>query len=201
MPDGYEHDVFLSFPSRGNVFPWVVNHLHPLLKEALLDLYGAEKAVYCYTDRDDGLDWPNDLARAIRRSRLLVSVLCPTYFYSSPWSCAEWRSFHMRQAALGYGTEAKPRCLILPVLYCGEIGSFPEEARRVRVVTDLSKHWNPGPSYRDAPGYHDLRTAVRELARQVLEGLESAPDWEDGWPVGEAVSFPRPKIMKPTLAP
>lgn len=200
MADDYEYDVFLSFPSRGSVFPWVVNHLHPLLVEALLDLHGSEKSIYCYTERDDGLDWPNDLARAIKRSRLLVSVLCPSYFYSSPWSCAEWRSFKARQAKLGYGTEAQPRCLIIPVLFCGDIQTFPDEARRVRVVTDLSKHWNPDASYRNAPDYHQLRTAVRALARQILSALEDSPPWEPDWPLGEAKVFPRPKIVQPTLS-
>lgn len=200
MADGYEYDLFLSFPSRGSVFPWVVNHLYPLLGEALLDLHGSEKSIYCYTDRNDGVDWPNEICRAVKRSRLLVSVLCPAYFYSSPWSCAEWRSFHERQNKLGFGTEQQPQCLILPVLFCGDVATLPEEARRVRIVTNLSKYWNPDPSYRNAPDYHDLRLAVRALAEQILLALDHAPPWAADWPVGEAKVFPRPKISKPTLA-
>src|SRR2546421_13118609 len=98
---GYRYDVFISYTRRaGNSLRWVRNHLHPRLVDCLGDQLGNSPTVYLDKAMERGVHWPTDIADALRRSKILIPICTPPYFWS-PWCTAEWHSMRKREEMLG----------------------------------------------------------------------------------------------------
>ncbi|OBJ86613.1 TIR domain-containing protein [Mycobacterium asiaticum] len=198
MTDGYDHDIFLSFPRAGTAFDWVCNHFHPILEKTLTDELGTEPEIYVYTEQETGVAWPENLAASLRRSRYLVAVWAPTYF-RSPWCLAEWESMRQRERQLGLRTEEQPRGLVYPVVYRDGV-SFPEQAKQIFTGKgDLSRWAYPSPIFEKTAEYVKFYKAMRVIAEELAGWLTVAPEWQPDWPVVRPDPGPAPPLPQPRL--
>ena len=191
----YEYDFFLSYPSRAAAGQWVLNHFYPVLKEELESL-DPDPTVFCWTENEVGSVWPERIKRAHARSRLLIAVLTPPYFYKSPWCRAEWATMIQRQKDAGLGV-SEDESLICPVLYSdGE--TYPDEVKKISFF-DFRKWANPDSVFRSTADFVQFRHKVREFAEVILRRRSLAPPWSDTWPVLEPDVLPPPRVPLPRL--
>jgi hypothetical protein len=87
----YEFDFLLSYPVHSGAGAWVRNHFFPVLKKEL-DIVGPPTTIFCWLENEIGVIWPVKLNRALARSRIMVAVLKPPYFYQSKWCPTEWHT-------------------------------------------------------------------------------------------------------------
>jgi hypothetical protein len=144
--------------------------------------------IFLDTQQETGVNWPNNLEFALRRSRYMVAIWSAPYFQSA-WCLAEWMSMEERQRLLGMGGRENPQGLVYPVVYAGW-DSFPEWAREVQARTDLKRWANPFPHFRETPAYLDFFQAMSEVAEALAARLDLAPEWRPDWPV---IRPPRPQ--------
>ena len=192
----YEHDVFLSYTRRADAGEWVHNHFYPALKAGLENSMPRESRIFTDWQQETGTVWPDNLARALQRSTLLVPVLSPPYF-RSPWCIAEWTSMSARQGLLGIGTPDDPPLLIHPVVFA-DGQHFPENAKSIQAL-DM-RRWNyPFPAFRDTPSYLDFYRAVHTFAGTLAARIVAAPAWHNNWPVIRPDPLPPVRAELPTL--
>jgi hypothetical protein len=183
MNDGYEYDIFLSFPRAGGTFAWVRNHFHPVLLETLTDELGDPPKIFLYTEQENGLAWTANIVRSLQRSRYLVAVWGPTYFRSA-WCLAEWESIRMREQLLGMRTVTDPRGLVYPVIYVNAT-NLPKEAQAIfsKSTANLSRWAVPMLQFKDTPDFVPFYNAMRKVAEELRDVLSQEPPWQEDWPV------------------
>jgi hypothetical protein len=195
----YEYDFFLSYPtpSRAAAGRWVINHFHPVLKEEL-ESEDASSTVFCWTENDEkvGSVWDESIKKAHARSRLLIAVLTPPYFYKSPWCRAEWATMIQREKCSGLGL-SEEESLICPVLYSdGE--TYPDEAKKISFF-DFRKWAIPDLVFSSTTDFVQFRLEVRKFVKVILKRRSLAPPWSDTWPVLEPGVLPTPPAKLPRL--
>lgn len=187
----YEYDVFLSYTTASSNGAWVKEHFQRLFAEQLANAMPRDPSIFVFEDQETATAWPDMLARALRRSKVLLSVLSPPYF-RSPWCVAEWSSMVAREKMLGLGTEVSPRLLIHPIVYA-DGKHFPAEAHR-NYSRDFSK-WNyPYSSFKESRAYLDFFDAVEVLAQEIAARLDEVPPWQPDFPIVR----PEPQISIPS---
>jgi hypothetical protein len=187
----YEYDVFLSYSRKPPVGDWVRNHFFPLLEMWLPQQLPYQAKVFIDEEmgEEPGVQWPGRLRRALLGSKCLVAVWSPSYFRSG-WCVAEWKTMEAREQQLGIGPGADPSRLVVPVRF-NDGEHFPDDAT-TRQWKDLSR-WNiPHPHYKDTIEYIEFDRQMQDLTRDIAVLVQSAPAWEDGWPVLLPPSQPAP---------
>lgn len=195
--NGYEYDVFLSYPRHEPALGWVHLHFFPRLQEWLTECLGRPAAIFVDTkDLETGTTWPLQIKQALLRSRILVPVLSAVYF-RRPWCQAEWNSMRRRETMLGMRTPQRPSGLIFPVIFFdGE--SFPEDAKSIQLAD--FRRWNLNvPGFRNTDSYVEFVQEVQRFAQGVHRTFDDVPVWEDGWPVVEPPAVPDPTMKLPRL--
>jgi hypothetical protein len=193
----YEYDVFVSYRRNGNVRDWVQNHLAPLLHRCLEDELPDKPRVFLDVEQETGIAWPDNVVRALSRSKLLLAVWSPSYF-TSPWCMAEWRTMSLREDVVGIGGPSGLPGLVFPIRF-SDGNSFPPEARRVQQELSFKAWRFPYLHFRDSPLYLDFHQAVIRLAEILAERLQLCPPWQRDWPIARheediavpALSLPR----------
>lgn len=176
----YEYDVFLSYPRQGNSGDWVRNHFHSELRGCLDQELVDSPRIYYDQQQAVGVNWPQNLRRALLRSKVLVAVWSPPYFRSE-WCLAEWQSMRAREAHLGMGEAERPQGLVFPVVFWdGE--NFPAEARAT-TWHDMSRFSLPSPEFVRTTEYVEFQRRMQEVATAIAQLLSMAPPWQDGWPI------------------
>ncbi|WP_250290440.1 toll/interleukin-1 receptor domain-containing protein [Frankia sp. CiP1_Cm_nod1] len=196
MP-GYRFDVFLSYRRAGTVLPWVHNHFHRMLVRCLTDELDRKPEIFIDVDQiHAGERWPDALAQAHSRSRLLVAVWTPSYF-GSRWCVAEWRSMQRREALLGLSTAPDTHRLVYPIrLKDGD--RFPHDAKRTQ-QRDM-KDWNvSSTSFEQTPAYAGFERKVAEIAEELVARLDVVPDWRPDLPVLRPEPEPPHRAAVPRL--
>jgi TIR domain-containing protein len=191
---GYQFDVFLSYSRRGSAPKWVENHFYPKFQDCLADQIVPTPTTFLDTSMQRGTDWPAELAKALRHSKILIPVLTPLYFQSR-WCMAEWRSMLAREKLLGLGGNDRPQGLIFPVLY-SDSENFPEEGLR-RAWWDFKQLATPEPVFQQSRRWVDFHDRVTDVATEVGKLLRQVPEWSPDWPVER----PDPVIMLPPPIP
>jgi hypothetical protein len=189
MNDDYEYDLFLSYKRAGDVPAWVTNHFYPVLRNALTDLLPSPPRIFLDTEQEVGVRWPDNLARALQRSRYLLAVWTVPYFQSA-WCMAEWKTIQRREQILGWGTQQNPLGLVYPVIFA-DGDNFPEEARIVQARRDLSRWAIPLPGFKETPTYIEFYQAMRDVAVTLAARLDDVPAWQPNWPVIR----PKPNLL------
>ncbi|WIV55188.1 toll/interleukin-1 receptor domain-containing protein [Amycolatopsis nalaikhensis] len=174
----YEYDVFISYQRSGHDVPaWVRNHFHPRLTEVLDNNLYRDVKVFLDDQIPTGANWPGQLRSALLRTRVLVPVCSPKYF-KDEWCLAEWHSMAKREELAGDG---HPRQLIYPVIFC-DSWNFPDYASERR-MRDLHKWSQPFEHYQATPEYIGFNEQIGQIAKELEELIELAPDWRADWPV------------------
>lgn len=193
--DGYEYDLFISYRRNGNVRDWVRNHLVPRLHDCLIDELGHEPRIFLDTQQDVGTHWPENLARALQRSHLLLAVWSPSYF-TSRWCLAEWQTIRRREQVLGIGGPQDPLGLVYPIRF-SDGDRFPAEARNVQQEMSFKEWRYPYPQFKDSPLYLPFHQAVVDLAERLASRFDNPPPWQPDWPT----EWPDPPDSGPTRLP
>jgi hypothetical protein len=196
---GYEWDLFLSYSRSGASGPWVRELFYPTLRLWLDTYKSGVKVFYDEHATADSGNWPQSVRRGVLRSKLMISVLSPSYF-SSPWCKAEWSSMRMRERKVGLGAGAAGDVLIYSIAFANPNG-LPAEAKK-RDLADFSD-WNiHGPFFRDTVDFKNFSKAVQVLVEKVVQRTQDKklPKFDPGW----QVTVPRVKrdfqIARPKLA-
>lgn len=192
----YEYDVFLSYPRQGNSGDWVRNHFYAELRGFLDEELVESPRIYFDEAQPPGVRWPQNLRKALLRSKVLVAVWSPPYFRSE-WCLAEWQSMRAREAHLCIGGAENPQGLVFPVVFWdGE--NFPEEARETQ-WHDLSRFSLPSPEFARTAEFVEFQRRMQNVARAIAKLLATAPPWQDGWPVRLPDSPAAPAFALPSL--
>ncbi|SBW21443.1 hypothetical protein FDG2_2009 [Candidatus Protofrankia californiensis] len=178
---GYQFDVFLSYRRAGTVLPWVHNHFHRMLVKCLTDELERRPKIFIDVDGVEvGDHWPDTLAQAHSRSRLLVAVWTPSYF-GSHWCVAEWRSMQHREAMFDLST-APDACRLVYPIRLKDGTRFPSDAKKTQ-QQDM-KEWNvSSPAFEQTPAYAGFEKQVGTVAEELAAKLELVPDWRPDFPV------------------
>lgn len=176
----YDYDVFLSYTTASSNGAWVKEHFRGVLLDLLDNAMPRQPKMFVFEDQETATAWPENLAGALARSRVLVAVVSPPYFRSA-WCTAEWASMAERERMCGMGTTDDPRLLIHPVVYA-DGKHFPPDARR-NYSRDFSR-WNyPNSHFKDTRPYLDFYDAVKKLAEEIAQRLDDVPDWRQDFPI------------------
>ena len=176
----YKYDIFLSYNRHGDNGEWVARHFKPRFEERLRNLLQYEPRIYFDEDDETGKNWPNALAQAMSRTKLLVPVFSPPYFRSR-WCLAEWSTMRARETALGMGGLDKPELLIHPVVY-SDGDTFPDDAKSTS-YEDFSDLNYPMECFKHSEEYLRFFKRVDRFAKVLAARLPGVPPWEDHWPV------------------
>src|SRR5580704_9229695 len=74
VPMSYDHDIFISYRRSPTVGPWVQNHLAPRLEARLNEIAPNPVSVFCDFKMAEGVNWPAELKRSVKRSRVLLTI-------------------------------------------------------------------------------------------------------------------------------
>ena len=165
--------------------------------KCLADQLDRPPQVFVDTQMEVGAHWPEELAEALRASRVLLAVWSPPYFTSS-WCVAEWQSMLAREKGLGIQGSGEHHRLVYPVLF-SDGASFPMEALEVQSCLDLSLYGFPYPQFRLTEAYLEFHDKVRGIAIDLVKRFASAPPWEPDWPVLRPEPYPGSAPPFPTL--
>ena len=191
--DGYQYDLYLSYSRSGTVGEWFRRDLLPALQSALGDELGRVPRIFSDTMLEPGANWQDSLTEALRRSKMMVAVLAPSYF-SSAWCATEWNTMQARERLLG--DEWGP--LIYPVV-ASRADRLPESASS-RQSIDLSRWVNLPSEFKDSPSYLEFYSAVKRLAETIAGNLDRVPVWRPDFPTASAADQGIPEAQMDTLA-
>ena len=195
----YKFDIFISYSRFGSVGKWLLNHFHPKFRDCLADQMAQTPRVFLDKTMPRGVQWPEELEKALRHSKIMVALLTPPYFQSA-WCTAEMDTMRAREKMLGLAGQACPQGLVYPILY-SDSDNFPDHARRISRwdFKDLS---TPEMVFQESRDWILFHRRVTEVAQDLAELLKQVPDWQPDWPVAERpdpVLMPRASL--PRFAP
>jgi hypothetical protein len=180
--DEYVHDVFISYPTGGDVEPWVRNRFINRFRRALQEELGHQNVFVGGNGTSPGMSWNVSFAHELRRSRVLLAVLSKQYFRKA--AClSELHSMVQRQTNEGYGTTDNPMRLVhaISASDCRSEESLPDEYRGKFAVIDFTD-WAYDMDLPDWKLNKDFTDALHHLAETVGQMVNSAPPWKHGFP-------------------
>jgi hypothetical protein len=135
---------------------------------------------------ETGSSWPQSLAQAHARSKLMVAVLSRDYFLS-PWCRLEFALMRRREKTHKFRTVANPSGLIVPVII-DDGDCFPLDAKEIQ---GQSLHRFANPFIRmDSPKQEELAEELRTtLCPTIQQALQNVPDFDSGWETVADQSF------------
>ena len=211
----YRYDVFISYPWSHPEGRWVTKVFQPTLQGTLRNTFPDWEPRFFFGKNAVavGSDLEREIQEALRRSCVLVPVLCYPYF-RSPWCAAEWRSFRTPMMD-GNGTYGRKRRMA-PTIYAGDIDRYPKRARRAGGLT-----------FHQLSDFNVLQQSTQKFRREIqiladaivalMQGESEPPD--PRWPaftgngmdelkqadpqgtISEWMLVPPPEIHKPTYGP
>jgi hypothetical protein len=182
---GYEYEIFISYPRRIPVRGFVIGGFGPVLEEQLaLRLPQPPKVFIDQKNLETGVRWPDALADIHAKSKVLIPVLIPAYF-NSDWCVAEYESMLCREAHICREARVKGQnpnlCrLIFPVLLA-TASQFPFPAHvRKRLWVDLTA-FNAVPTGALRRNARFVK-AVGALAESLMTTMYPGPQFKPNWP-------------------
>jgi hypothetical protein len=173
----YEYDIFISYRRMDE--DWIrwtrenfVRPLRSLLRPALGNVQ-----VFCDEQIETGMCWPDYLARAHARSRLLVPLLSRDYF-DSPWCRLELALMHYRELQLGLRGSANPAALILPFII-DDGQHFPPEVQAMQgeKIHDYANPW----IRTDSPTFQEFAQRLKSCSPRMEAARNAVPAYDAAW--------------------
>ena len=194
---GYEFDIFVSYRRTDTIGKWVKNHLVPKLQSRLNEVSPDDIEIFCDFSMADGLNFPAELKRQIKASKLLLGIWSANYFRSE-WCMAEWESFRERQKQLGLFTEDHTQGLIYPIRY-SDGDYFHSEAHITQCKKDFSQLNHAEESFRDSTKYLEFDNLVKQVAEDLVARLNAVPAWQEDFPIAELPALEPATMRRPVL--
>ena len=170
--EGYEHDLYVSFDRSLFVDEWLRLFLDVLGQCTNLTVPRKLDVFQDYQVLQFESSFPETVARALSRSRLLLAVITPRYF-SSPNAVAEWKTFEKREELL-----ASRPSLILPVVFRGPGRNAPSWFRQ-RVFYDMRE--TTLGTFDKLPAI--LARDIEKLSLEIVRRLDLTPPFSADFPV------------------
>jgi len=166
----YEHDIFISYRRMDKVWiRWTkenfVQPLHSLLRPV-------DSGIKIFADYqiEIGALWPDYVARALARSRLMIPVLCPDYF-KSDWCRLELALMHHR--AINQSAS-----IILPFII-NDGDCFPPE---IQAIQSVSIHDFANPyMLTNSPRQEDFAEHLKACCPRIHDALATVPQFDPAW--------------------
>lgn len=173
----YEYDIFISY--RRVDEPWIrwtkENFVAPL--RSFLSLRPNGVKIFLDENIESGASWPNYLAQAHARSRLLIPVLSRRYF-DSEWCRLELALMHEREKNCGYRCAAKSQGLIHPVVI-DDGNCFPITVKDMQGKR-LHSFANPFLKL-ETPSQQNLTEEIRNWCPGIEDALDDIPPYDPAW--------------------
>ena len=193
----YEFDIFVSYRRTDTIGKWVKNHLVPKLQSRLNEVSPSDIRIFCDFNMADGLNFPAELKRQIKASKLLLGIWSANYFRSE-WCMAEWESFRERQKQLGLFTEDHTQGLIYPIRY-SDGDYFHSEAHITQCKKDFSQLNHSEESFRESTKYLEFDNLVKQMAEDLVARLNAVPAWQVDFPIAELPALKPATMKRPVL--
>ena len=177
MPDDYEYDIFISYRRHdADWIRWTRENFAATIATLLAPSRG-KVPIFIDDQLDLGQRWPDELARKLARSRVLIPLLCPDYFRSA-WCKLELHMMYRREQELRKVSGRISRRLILPfVLNDGD--SFPAE---VRAIQSVGIHRFANPTWRPETRRHaKFSDVIFKHCPDIERALNEAPRFQPAW--------------------
>jgi hypothetical protein len=176
MPD-YEYHFFISYRrSDKRWIRWARENVAEALETLLRPALGKVK-IFVDWQIETGFSWPDYLARALGRSRILVPLLSRDYF-NSDWCRLELALMRDREERCKFRCSSNPAVLILPFVY-DDGDCFPVE---VREMQPKAIHDYANPFVRpDSPSFEIFSEVLRGECPRLEEALRSVPPFNPEW--------------------
>jgi hypothetical protein len=178
---GYAWDLFVSYPRRDPIGPWVHDRLLPLLERWLGAALPDAPRIFVDERMTSGTHWPSTLSDALLRSKHMLAVWAPPYF-GSGWCMSEWQTMKAREARLGLGRAGEVGLVRVIRFFDGE--TFPAEARAIQAddYTAYNK-FPPGRATLRSKRYIEFETKIQRLSQELAGQIARCPPWDPAWPV------------------
>jgi hypothetical protein len=178
---GYEWDLFVSYPRRDPIGPWVHDRLLPLLQRWLGAALPQVPEIFVDERMTSGTHWPSAISNALLRSKYMLAVWAPPYF-ASGWCMSEWQTMKEREARLGRGKAGAPGLVRVIRFFDGD--TFPEEAKAIQAdnYTEYNK-FPPGKSTLRSRRYLEFETKIQTLSEELAKQIVESPPWDASWPI------------------
>jgi len=195
---GYKFNVFISYKRSKLYDEWVRDSFYPLLEECLaesLAAFNMDEGIFI--DRDKlrgGEDWKKKIKNALATSRCLVCLLSPRYFHS--FCCRyEYSVIYNRQKKLGYQTEKKPECLIVP-FKINDGDHFSPTVKDIQYY-DCRKFARSSKAFKESVRHLEFEDKMMEWAENISKVVKNAPPWNPEWLKSEWLDVPVDIILPP----
>lgn len=176
MPD-YQHHIFISYRRMDE--DWIrwtqenfVRPLCSLLRPALGNV-----DVFVDSRIETGVSWPARLAQAHARSRIMIPILCQSYFQSE-WCRLELALMCHRENQLGFRTNDNEGVLIVPVIL-QDGKHFPLEVQEMQ-GEDIKDFANPCMRF-NSPKQEEFTEHLRLWCHRIEEALGHVPPFDPAW--------------------
>ncbi len=179
MNSDYQYDIFVSYRRHDTDWVrWTRENFAGSIRSLLAPKLTRTVEVFIDEQIEPGAPWPDYLAGALARSRVLVPLLSRNYF-CSPWCRLEFSLMYQREQQLRTQYPKAPWRLIFPfVIDDGD--SFPIAARKIQCVgihSFANPIW-PAGTVRHAQLAEVIRPCCEEIARALAQGPRFDPGWE-----------------------
>lgn len=208
MVPAYEHAAFISYKRNSPSHRWVTNHFYPLLRDRLPECLPPKKPTSIFVDQNsvhNGTKWPEAIKLAIKRSKILIPIFCPSYFQSD-WCMCELQSMMLRETEVGKRADGRSCALILPIDFTDgrHFPSFVQAwAQRISL-----EQWNcEFPVFRETVAYPEFDRKVWDVAKDAGRLILDAPDFRDDFPLElnpdispeQPIELPRLRVRQETV--
>jgi TIR domain len=183
----YEYDVFLSYRRAGDWPGWVENAFLRVFRHWLDEELGHPARIFVDQEMDTGTSWPDRLALALARSRVLVPLFSRQYF-DSRWCKMEFAVMCERENRCGFGTPGNPHRLIVPAqIHDGD--DIPAEARCIQAapLQDCADPFMRENSLK----WDRLSERINTWVPDVKAAIRRAPQCDPGWVALAGSAFTR----------
>lgn len=175
----YEFDIFLSYNRKHPHGQWVNDVFYPLFIPYVEDALNRKVQVF-KDDREilTGSDWERMILNSLLKSRIMVSILSPSYFMSE-WCRREFKIMHHRQIKLGFMSDKNPQGIIIPVrINDGDF--FPECVKRIQSL-DCRNYFRIGDGFKTTQRFIELQDKLIAWSEEVANAINISPEWSDLW--------------------
>lgn len=188
----YQYDFFLSYSRSANpaASEWVRRLLAPALRHEL-QMEHDTPGERLFLDEDSiepGAPWPELLAGAALRSKVLVAVLSPPYFRSH-WCVSELDTFLHRDAGAR-------RSMVVP-LQVWDGDHYREDVKQLQLYSALAKYRDYTPDLGHRIGF---KRDVRALAQLLRDKADMAPPFDLRWRAIATSPEPASRVVRPSFA-
>ena len=165
----YEYDIFISYRRMDEDWVrWTKENFVRPLRSLLRPAFNAK--IFIDEQLETGTRWPDHLARALARSRLLIPVLCPDYF-NSDWCRLELALMHQRATG-------NPASIIMPFTI-NDGDCFPAEIQAIQNerIHDFANPWMPTDSHKQ----YEFAEHLKACCPRIQAALSTVPQFDPAW--------------------